>query len=176
MPKLLDRTAAPGFDDPLGMLHACHQRIENQLATLDRLRRHVAANHADDAARIAAGKIIRYFTTAAPNHHADEEQSLFPRLIAAAPELSKTIAGLLGDHGAIDARWRKLHPCLTAIVAASGAYLSAKEVNEFCEINHAHIAREESDILAVAAELLDPSTLATIGHEMATRRERLGSS
>ena len=31
---LLQDHAAPGYDDPLGMLSACHRRIERQLATL----------------------------------------------------------------------------------------------------------------------------------------------
>ena len=169
------QSTAPGFDDPLGMLLACHQKIDRQLATLDRLRRHVALQHADEQARTAAAKIIRYFTTAAPNHHADEELSLFPRLLSAAPELSSTIASLERDHADIDARWRRLNPCLAGIVAASGAYLSPRDVNQFCDLNRMHIAREEREILAVAAELLDADALTAIGREMARRRERLGS-
>ena len=38
---LLSDPAAPSFDDPLGMLSACHRRIERQLATLARLQRHL---------------------------------------------------------------------------------------------------------------------------------------
>jgi hemerythrin-like domain-containing protein len=174
MPTLLDQQAAPGFDDPLGMLHACHQRMDQQLQTLDRLRRHVVIHHADADARIAAGKIIRYFTTAAPHHHVDEEASLFPRLVAAAPEISGTIAALARDHAAIDAQWRKLLPRLSAIVAGAGAHLPPRDVIAFCDCNQAHIAREERDVLGIAAELLDVDTLAVIGGEMAARRQRLG--
>ena len=33
---------APGFDEPLEMLHACHGRIQAQLATLEKLVPHLA--------------------------------------------------------------------------------------------------------------------------------------
>src|SRR5262245_5949983 len=37
----LSDAGAPDFTDPLGMLVACHRRLERQLATLDRLQRHL---------------------------------------------------------------------------------------------------------------------------------------
>src|SRR5262245_38516675 len=89
---------APGFDDPLGVLRACHRRMERQLATLERLRKHLPIHHADADARTAASAILRYFDTAAPNHHEDEELSLFPRLIAAAPDIEAVIGSLTRDH------------------------------------------------------------------------------
>ena len=76
------KPVTPGFDDPLGMLAACHRRIERELATLERLQRHLPEHGCDDDARAAAGAILKYFDGAAPNHDADEEQSLFPRLLA----------------------------------------------------------------------------------------------
>ena len=78
---------APSFDDPLGMLRACHGRIERQLVTLGRLVRHLPEHGAGcRRARRGARAILRYFDTAAPNHHADEEASVFPRLLARAPD------------------------------------------------------------------------------------------
>ena len=44
---------APSFDDPLGMLRACHGRIERQLLTLGRLVRHLPEHGADADARAA---------------------------------------------------------------------------------------------------------------------------
>ena len=67
----IGQAPAPQFDDPLGVLRACHRRMERQLATLSRLRRHLPANHADDDARVAAAATMRYFDTAAPHHHDD---------------------------------------------------------------------------------------------------------
>jgi hypothetical protein len=64
-----------GFDQPLAALAACHRRIEKQMATLARLPKHIARNGVDAEARLAISGILRYFLDAAPNHHADEEQT-----------------------------------------------------------------------------------------------------
>ena len=80
MPSLFPTPAAPGFDDPLGMLVACHRRIERELATLARLQRHLPEHGCDDDARAAARAILKYFDGAAPNHHADEEDERVPAL------------------------------------------------------------------------------------------------
>ena len=65
-------TLAPGLEAPLEMLDACHARIRNQCSTLVRLKAHVATSGADEAARAAARSVLRYFDTAARDHHADE--------------------------------------------------------------------------------------------------------
>jgi len=163
--------AAPGFDDPLGVLRACHRRIERQLATLNRLLRYLPEHHADADARAAATAIMRYFDTAAINHHADEEQSLFPRLINAAPDARDLARKLQREHVTLAARWARLRPLLSAIVARGGAYLPVKDVDLFCAAYAAHITREEGELLPRAAEALTASDLAAIGAEMAARRD-----
>ncbi|MCC6195223.1 MAG: hemerythrin domain-containing protein [Burkholderiales bacterium] len=163
---------APNFDDPLGVLRACHRRIERQLATLRRLRKHLPAHHADNDARSAAAAILRYFDSAARNHHADEELSLFPRLAAAwPPEGGKLAATLASEHIELDRRWFRLRPLLAAIVGRGNAYLPVKEVEDFCAAYEAHIGREEAQVLPRARAVLDAATLATIGAEMAERRD-----
>ncbi len=161
---------APGFDDPLGVLRACHRRIERQLATLDRLVRHLPLNHADAEARAAATAIMRYFDTAAVHHHADEEQSLFPRLATGAPAAHILARELERQHGDLSARWLKLRPLLSAIVAGSGAFLPVKHVEAFRAAYAAHIALEEGELLPQADAMLDREELAAIGAEMAARR------
>jgi len=53
---LLSEPAAPSFDDPLGMLAACHRRIESQLATLAAIGAEMAARREVDT---AAGAVPR---------------------------------------------------------------------------------------------------------------------
>ena len=72
--------APAGFDDPLEMLLGCHRRIERQLETLKKLRVHVESRGVDAEASAAAQAVLTYFRKAAANHHADEEQDLFPLL------------------------------------------------------------------------------------------------
>ena len=169
-PLFADHTA-PNFDDPFGMLVACHGRITRTLDTLARLQRHVAVNGCDHDARSAARNILRYFDTAVPNHHADEEESLFPRLVRAAPDDAGPLLVDLGrDHAALAAGWRKLRPVLAAIAAGQRGVLSPKQVADVRDAYASHIAREEQDLLTLAAETLDAATIAEIGREMARRR------
>jgi hemerythrin-like domain-containing protein len=168
---LLAHSIAPGFDDPLGMLAACHRRIERELATLDRLQRHLPEFGCDHASRTAALAVMKYFDGAAPNHHLDEEESLFPRL-RALPDIraEALIDALERDHGALASAWRRLRPLLASIAAGVRANLSPKQVSELSVAYVAHIAREESALIPLAAQALDADALRQIGREMAARR------
>ena len=170
--RSLPTATAPGFDDPLGMLVACHRRIEREIATLARLQRHLPEFGCDDDARAAARAILKYFDGAAPNHHADEEQSVFPRLRALAPERAGELCDdLEHDHEALASTWRRLRPLLAGIAAAVRANLSAKDVDGLGNLYGAHIRREEQILIPLAARWLDAETLRQIGEEMAARRD-----
>ena len=78
-----------GFEVPLEMLSACHHRVERQCATLRRLVAHLATRGADADAAAAAAAVLRYFDSAAKDHHADEEQDLFPALIESMAEIGR---------------------------------------------------------------------------------------
>ncbi len=168
---LLQDHAAPGYDDPLGMLCACHRRIERQLATLARLQRHLPEHGSDTDARAAARGILRYFDTAAVHHHADEEGSIFPRLTELAPAATaRLLADLAADHQRLAAHWRHLRPLLAAIAAGSRANLAPRQVALLRQAYDAHIAREEAELIPLATAALDRDALAVIGAEMARRR------
>ena len=164
-------TLAPSFDDPLGMLVACHRRIERELATLGRLQRHLPEHGCDDDARAAARAILKYFDGAAPNHHADEEESVFPRLRAVAHGPAEPLlAELEHDHDVISANWRRLRPLLAGIVAGVRANLSPRQVDDLRTLYLSHIGREERLLIPLALSALDNETLRKIGEEMAARR------
>jgi iron-sulfur cluster repair protein YtfE (RIC family) len=171
MNDLIGEPGAPSFDDPLGMLRACHGRIERQLVTLRRLAAHLPGHGADREAQAAACAILRYFDDAAPNHHADEEASVFPRLLARAPSARETIAVLERDHhGAFETNWRRLRPLLAAIAAGGRETLPPALVREVCDAYAAHIALENDRLFPQCAETLTAADLAAIGAEMAARR------
>ena len=168
---LLTATPAPSFDDPLGMLHACHRRIERHLGTLIRLQRYLSEHGCDGDARLAARNLLRYFDSAAPNHHADEEASVFPRLAQLqTAEVEELLAALANDHEAINSSWRKLRPLIVAIAAGQRANLPPKVVADAAAAYEAHIEQEENDLLPLAERTFDPATIAAIGREMAERR------
>jgi hemerythrin-like domain-containing protein len=167
----LSDPAAPGFDDPLGMLSACHRRIERNLGTLSRLQRHLSGHGCDTDARAAARNLLRYFDTAAPNHHADEEASVFPRLeLLKSGRVADLLHDLSRDHDRLTANWRKLRPLIAAIAAGQRANLPPKLVADAIAAYDAHIAKEERELLPLAEQTFDAATIAAIGKEMALRR------
>lgn len=164
-----------GFEVPLEMLAACHLRVESQCATLLRLVPHVAAHGADEPAREAAAAVLRYFDTAAVHHHADEEVDLFPALIESmagsdAVCLRELVAALTADHRELERRWRGLRRALEALANGHGATLAADEVQAFVQRYQEHIAREEAELLPMAARLLSDAELDRIGLAMRARR------
>ena len=168
---LFPDAGAPSFDDPLGMLSACHGRIRRQLATLERLQRHLPEHGCDADARTAARNILRYFDGAAPNHHADEEQSIFPRLLAARGRDAESLVSVLErEHAELASSWRHLRPLLASIAAGARANLSPKDVATLREAYLSHMAKEEGELIPLVAKALDPATLGRIGREMADRR------
>lgn len=164
-----------GFEVPLEMLSACHRRIEQQCSTLRRLVRHVAAQGPDNEARLAAASVIRYFDTAARDHHADEEEDLFPALMESmagsdAVCLRELTQGLTAEHRELETRWRRLRTALERVVANEAASFSALEVEDFVGLYEHHIEREEGELLPMAARLLSDIELDQIGRAMRERR------
>ncbi len=123
MSDLLDGAFVSGFDSPLEMLLACHGKIQTQCATLHKLLLHLPSHGCDTQARQAAQAILRYFDTAGQNHHDDEEQDLFPPLLATPnTEVHELIARLLDEHKVLDAAWQQLRPLLLAIAEDRSQY------------------------------------------------------
>jgi hemerythrin-like domain-containing protein len=169
------REPSASFEVPLEMLSACHLRIEQRCATLRRLAPHVAARGADAEAWEAATSVIRYFDTAAIDHHADEEEDLFPALIESmagsdAVCLRELTHALTAEHRQLEARWRLLRADLERIAANDGAALDPAAVEGFVGLYERHIAREESELLPMAARLLGDDELDRIGRAMRERR------
>ena len=164
-----------GFEAPLEMLSACHARIEQQCATLQRLVQHVAVHGTDAQARSAAAGVMHYFDTAAVDHHADEEMDLFPALIEAmagsdAVCLRELTAGLATEHRELESRWRQVREALAQVAVAATTSLDADAIAAFVGIYQRHIAREEGELLPMAARLLDDDALDRVGRAMRERR------
>lgn len=164
-----------GFDTPLAMIAECHRRIEKQLRTLERLTPHLKEHGSDKAAAQAAESILRYFELAAPKHHADEEQDLFPGLLESvagsdAVCLRQLIEGLESEHSELERKWYSLRSVLQAVAAGQPAILDAEAVRDFQSIYVRHIAREEGEVLPMAERLLSDEAKAAIGEAMRLRR------
>lgn len=168
--------APAGFDDPLEMLLGCHRRIEKQLETLKRLRAHVEAKGVDAEASTAAQAVLRYFHSAAVNHHADEEKDLFPLLEARiddAGERERFLAlreRLEQDHRSLEAAWARLRRPLEGIADGLVRTLPAADVQAFAEAYAHHILSEESTFKEFFDRWLGDGDRRALGHSMAARR------
>lgn len=166
---------APGFDEPLEMLEACHGRIKAQLSTLDRLVTHIERHGCDNRAQEAARAVMRYFDTAGAHHHRDEEEDLFPLLRQHATQRGRAdvlsaLAHLEKDHKLMESAYAALRETLQKIEAGEPVPLERLQVDTIAQLYHGHIPREESLVFAFAKEVLDPAERETLGGRMAARR------
>lgn len=160
----------PDFDDPLGVLRACHQRMLAQCETLEKLPAHIAANGVDAEARSAVNRIVTYFSTSAAHHHQDEEQDLFPLLNRQSLKLADLVHRLRQDHKNLDQLWQTLLADLKKPGALAENPDFGAHINAFCTAYRAHIDIENRQLLDMARHILSQKQLQEIGKSMARRR------
>ena len=172
---MTDKPAAPGFDEPLEMLAACHERIEDQLATLERMVPHLESRGCDAEARSAAQAVLHYFETEGVLHHRDEDEDLFPllRILAAThsrPEVAAALDELEREHASMQAQWERLRTRLQAVERGEPR-IDPEEVARFAWLYRRHMDRESAAVLPFAREALDAAQRAALGERMAARRK-----
>ncbi len=172
------RTPAAGFDQPLELWLACHDRVRRMCTLLQRLLEHVRSGGADEKAGITAASIRRYFDEAAPRHHEDEEIDLFPRLLQRLEGLTASeaagarnaIALLQDDHRELGRLWSILRDALAAIEAGDAGALDEAVVALFVARYRSHCEVEDTVIAAALRRALSPEELDAVGRAMAQRR------
>jgi hemerythrin-like domain-containing protein len=160
---------AAGFDDPMAMLHACHDRVRRSLDLLRRVCDRVAGGQVDADVRHAAADVLRYFDIAAPHHHEDEERHVFP-VVTSAPEV---VARLQDEHRAMTALWAELRVPLAALAGGDATAFAAEAIDQaarFRALYERHAQTEEALVFPAASAELDADALRRIGDEMAARR------
>lgn len=173
------QSADHGFDEPLGLLSDCHRRIEQFLGALITIAGARKGSELPAADRRALAGALAYFSTAAPRHSADEEDSLFPRLRACeAPEARaamQAVDRLEAEHKVADAhhqavdrlgrRWLEAGSLEPDDVTALVGHLQTLE-----QLYRAHIRVEDTELFPAAGNVLTEADLEAIGKEMAARR------
>lgn len=170
--KPLHDAPSSGFDDPFGMLDACHDRVERMIELLGKLRAHLLDKGCDADARQAARDVMRYFDIAGPAHHADEEKHVFPALLAAG-RLVAEVQRLQRDHVEFEAAWSRVRPALARVGDGTWVGMSMHEeaaLSSFATIYERHLPLEEGVVFPAARELMDEERLTLMGREMAQRR------
>jgi len=163
--------AAPGFDRPLEVLEACHDRIAKQCDTLGKLLTHLPLQGADGQAQQAARAVLTYFDTAAVHHHDDEERNLFPLLEqAAVPGACDLVETLTLEHDELALLWRRLRMQLQQIEAGMATGLDEALTRRFIALNCTHLEFENTHVLPLARQALGAAEVARLGRAMAARR------
>lgn len=171
MINLPGKATAPTFNTPLDMLQACHGRIMDQCATLQKLKQHLTVHGSDVQAKQAAQAIVRYFDTAGQFHHQDEELDLFPPLLATRnAEADALVSRLLNDHQIMNKAWLALRSQLHGITEDRTSVLDDAVVENFITAYEVHIVLENTQLLPLAAKLLDSRQIHDLGEKMAARR------
>lgn len=161
---------APGFDEPLELLRACHMRMLMHCATLEKLPAQLQAGNAGEIGETVE-KIRHYFNTAAHLHHQDEERDLFPLLQQQSPDFNAAVRELSGDHLELESAWHDLDSLLAELDRLDDPRALDERIRAFTNAYRQHIQKEEQSILMPAGQALNATDLKRLGRAMARRRD-----
>lgn len=145
---------SPNADDTFTALDHCHQQVLAMLHRLAELIERLDTHGVDGPARATAAEVVQFFTATARQHHADEEQHVFPALLASDDaELVHHVQRLQQDHGWLEEDWLVLQPPLSAIAEGYSWYdldMLRHALPVFVSLYQDHIELEESLIYPAA--------------------------
>jgi hemerythrin superfamily protein len=149
---------APGStEQPLDTFAQCHAGILAQMQTFAGLP--ALLEPAAQARRIA-GQMLKFFPHVVREHHAEEEQELFPAVLAASvkgPErelVQVMVERLTAEHRQVEAMWSRLEAALTAVAKGRDSELDASAVQRLVATYTDHALYEEQQFLPLSQALL----------------------
>jgi iron-sulfur cluster repair protein YtfE (RIC family) len=168
---------APPVNDPLDFLVEIHDRIQEQLAILERQTR-TLTEQGGGAAQQEIGKTLQRIETLGALHTEDEEQSLFPRLRSSSAAddfgLLELAQVLEMQHREKEAALAELAAHLETLPAAPAPTAQQLDrlqglVARLIDLYHAHIMIENQRLVPGSKECLQASDLNAMQQEMRTR-------
>jgi hemerythrin-like domain-containing protein len=167
------RAARPPVAQPPGFeaLDRAHLAAMDMLGALDRLITRLDDVGLDAGSSACAREILDFFNGPGAQHHAQEEQQVFPGLLVAGdPVLVAHVRRLQQDHGWLEEDWRELEPQVQAIAAGYNWYdlpMLRMALPIFTALYQEHIALEET-LVYPAARALHAQLKAAAGERTAT--------
>ena len=159
------------LDAPLEHLMACHRRIEQRLATLERAG--AALRERKDEALAAIRSAFAFMDSNGAIHTRDEEESLFPRLQPTLAEADLALVEVLKvEHEEEELIYLHLKQVVDHVQAGEEMALTEYDetVARLCALYRRHIAAEDTRLMHVARSALSGNDLAAISSEMKSRR------
>lgn len=164
------------FEQPLELLLSCHEKILHFSSALSELSIVLKKEGWNDALKASSDQIRRYFNVAAHEHHLDEENHLFPAIIALDPEFKQAesikiiqlINQMIKEHVESDTLWEKLD---TMLEEQSEDFNTLDTlIRQFKKEMHEHALIENEHIFPYAKTRLSEDELKKIGLSIAERR------
>lgn len=144
-------------ETPIADFSSCHAGI---LAGLDAFAELPALVVAAERARRIAQQATDLFGDVVLEHHAQEEEELFPAVVAsAAPgeELERVrqiVDRLTREHREVEALWRRLAPAVKKAAKGQSTSLDLADVERLVRLYAAHAAFEEAEFLPLSQRIL----------------------
>lgn len=179
MPITIGKKPDRDYSNPLGLLSDCHRRIEQFLGVLIEVTDQARGAELNEDQRNGLEVALKYFREASPKHTSDEEESLFPRMLASSDERARAAISQLdelhGDHEKADAAHAEVEALgsqwLSVGTLSSESTDRLKALLERLQSTYEkHIAVEDHEIFPLAGQILSNADIAAVGQEMAARR------
>jgi hemerythrin-like domain-containing protein len=160
---------------PVDDFSQCHVGILAHLQALDELPGLLAAAA---RARSQASTLRGFFEHAVLEHHQQEEEDLFPAVLASAHQgaerelVQAMVLRLTTEHRQIEAAWARLDPALKAAAKGQASQLAAADVHALVEHYQTHAGYEEAHFLPLAKTILgrDDHHMAALGLSLHMRQ------
>ena len=160
---------------PLKTLYHSHDAILTGLGGLADLPRQAGQAQ---LARRAAAEVLELFERHVLQHHADEEEDLFPAVTAAAEpgkeraQVEEMVAGLVAEHRMLEALWSELAPSVRKARKGRAVEIDTALVTCLVQAYGRHAHFEEEQFLPLAQTILarDANQLAAVGLGLHMRR------
>ncbi|MBV8125599.1 MAG: hemerythrin domain-containing protein [Paucibacter sp.] len=133
--------------DRFAVLDLTHQQVFQHLSALRQLADRLAVHDIDAPARATAQAAFDFFETHARQHHAEEEQKIFPGLLNGGDEaLRQHVLRLQQDHGWLEQDWSELGPMLDSLARGYSSVdpdLLREALAVFTALYTEHVSLEE---------------------------------
>lgn len=163
-------------DAPLNNFSHCHAGILRHLDTFGELPALLAPAQ---RAREVAEDIVRFFRSAAFDHHEEEERELFTAVLADAQpgaereRVQQMVDALTREHRDIEAQWNALEPQLKKLAKGQPAEVDGEAVRQLVEQYKAHARFEELEFLPLSEAILGRNShhMAALGLSLHMRHQ-----
>ncbi len=164
------------IDEPLNNFSHCHAGILRHLDTFGELPALLAPAQ---RAREVAEDIVRFFRSAAFEHHQEEERELFPAVLGDAQpgeereRVGQMIEALTREHRDIETQWNALEPALKKLAKGQPAEVDAQAVANLVNQYKAHARFEELEFLPLSEKILSRNShhMAALGLSLHMRHQ-----